>query len=1280
MRRIRTLLNATALGLSLWIVPSARAEAGPDGLLFRASADSKGDGGMAASAAAGDPRPNFVSGVTVVPDGATGPAFRWDDDGYVTWNAPGNIYAQRGTLAFFWRPRTPVGAAPFVLFRTGFADHSSWDMAFLRIDWNGHGFDAFVTDANLARVRVSWTMPKTPSPTDWHHIAFGWDETRGVVLWVDGIEVARKDQKADLDSGLDQFGLAGRIISPHQVQSRYSFMRGSDIDEIRVYDHLMGQAEVAALAGKQEPVPTPQTADDRTAWLHRYGWDRADPPVLDAPVTTIRKVEFADAKDLKSWMWKGVDGIPETTWPGVYNRSRLPGRDDYFELPDWNVYVEGGKRYDLTVPEGVRFNRVELRGAAYGSLDWTAPGGTSQPLAKRPQGVVRSVDQFAPLTGGTLHFTNVAQEQPIQELWAYDVGAAPEPAGTFKLAYRIDASAAPDFATLGELNDFIAGRFPPAERATVVARPASAGQAAVGAGDPTSVGKARRTAGLAPVVHVLIPSGFAQSTPGRPLARAYNFGWANLHDGLDGVAIDLPALDLAPDAKGLIPLNIQVMDPLWPGREMADISVSVRPHDARTVWLDLRDRILPAKSLYLRIASANPGFSAQSLDGAAIRLVFKDRAAALPEHIADRFNQVKDNWGFLVEEHTASGREALYRRVAGDITDLLRVDPENKLGRIYWADINYSPENMPAVALPPVPAGVPAWAFRQVEDLKLVQRFVDWWIDKRQVPYGDFGGGISDDTDLTQQWPGLALMGVEPERIEASLRKLDDASFANGMRVDGLAYITTDELHAYEEGLNSDAERLYLDWGEPLTVERLMQTAKAVSDKIVLRNPAGHMHFASNWYGGRKVTREGVWEWQKPYSFTVMHAPILVGLYNRNPVATGLVTGVIDGLMAHGKPAADGTTAYPNEINWRTDATRKGDGGGLTTPLQSAWAAWRFTGDAKYLVPIESRIASSGAKVLAELNENAFDALPDGSRLAASLSPKGAGKGGDFGQYAAWASSGDTAWLTALHAQAFTEKTNHEYLYTEGQWWSDRVEQPSEILQRERLGGVALKRNQTWPGHSVSWRFAEPDAATQVAILLPHATRNHLRVIAFNLSDHEQRATMTGWNVAAGTWRMTAGTTTDDGKSLASTGAESRVALERGMGVPVTFAPRTTTVLDFTLVTPGDEPHERADAGIGRDDVALTGRSLRVTVHSLGAKPIPAGEVLVERADGTVLARTRFAALPAPLDLLPQRETVRMSLSSAAPAGARVRLVLDGEPREVTMLNNSVALSEASGR
>src|SRR3546814_14398600 len=78
-----------------------------------------------------------------------------------------------------------------------------------------------------------------------------------------------------------------------------------------------------------------------------------------------------------------------------------------------------------------------------------------------------------------------------------------------------------------------------------------------------------------------------------------------------------------------------------------------------------------------------------------MRLVFNDRAAALPEHIADRFNQVRDNWGFLVEEHTASKREGLYRRVFADISDLLRVDPDTGEARRYWADIDSRPEHTP---------------------------------------------------------------------------------------------------------------------------------------------------------------------------------------------------------------------------------------------------------------------------------------------------------------------------------------------------------------------------------------------------------------------------------------------------------------------------------------------------------------------------------------------------------------------------------------------------------
>ena len=54
-----------------------------------------------------------------------------------------------------------------------------------------------------------------------------------------------------------------------------------------------------------------------------------------------------------------------------------------------------------------------------------------------------------------------------------------------------------------------------------------------------------------------------------------------MHDGLDGIALDIPAFHCAPGKDGLIPLDIRVKDPIWPGRDMIDVQVSVRPGEPR---------------------------------------------------------------------------------------------------------------------------------------------------------------------------------------------------------------------------------------------------------------------------------------------------------------------------------------------------------------------------------------------------------------------------------------------------------------------------------------------------------------------------------------------------------------------------------------------------------------------------------------------------------------------------------------------------------------------------
>ena len=82
----------------------AAADSAPEpGLLFHLS----GDYDFTADYAAGDAEPNFLEKVRVIPDGAKGPGFHAGMAEVVSYWAPGNIYAERGTLSFFWQNTVP---------------------------------------------------------------------------------------------------------------------------------------------------------------------------------------------------------------------------------------------------------------------------------------------------------------------------------------------------------------------------------------------------------------------------------------------------------------------------------------------------------------------------------------------------------------------------------------------------------------------------------------------------------------------------------------------------------------------------------------------------------------------------------------------------------------------------------------------------------------------------------------------------------------------------------------------------------------------------------------------------------------------------------------------------------------------------------------------------------------------------------------------------------------------------------------------------------------------
>ena len=1275
-------------------VQPPNSHASEPGLLFYLSGDQSFNADYAAG---GNPVPNYVKDVKILPGGVHGSYIQCGNTQLLSYWAPGNIYSQRGTLSFFWRSRMPVDETEFPVFRVGFADHSSWDMVWMRIDYNGHGFDAFVTDVNLGRTRVSVKLPELPKPDEWIHLALAWDETSGIRFYVNGKLAATKAPTGLFDTNLDQFGPHSRVIGPSGVETSFSYDRGGDIDELRIYDRTLSDDNIASLAKNEipqtipaidrkvaagtaaspvtaAPAPAPYASGHAENWQQewnlKYGWNRPGdtPVVLDSSSTAIRKVEIHDVFDLARWWWKANDGIRETTWPGVYNRSRLIGRDDFYELPDWDCYSLSGKAVTFNMPDEP-WNHLEIAGGAWGNMsllahDMEKGTDSDKTLFERPRGQEITYHQFDnPITGQKLRFTNVEQEQPIGELSAYYVHPGAEPTGVATLRYKLTSKITPDDnPSTKPLVNFIAGRFPADERMTMMAMPA---------GVPGTKRKDEQS-GL-PIVHVLIPADFRSQMV--DVGHDTSYGWENMDGGVDGIAIDLPALKLAPNADGVIPMNIEIKDPLWPMRDMLYFTFAVKPGAPHTLWLDTRDRILPnGKSLYITIAAQSAEFNTSSLEGAEVRLIFKAYKDALPEHIADRLTQVRDEYANIVEESVNSRRLNLFNRFDADITDLLRVDPQNDLGRKYWHEKNMEQVRPPFI-LPQEPAGVPQWAFLQVEDLGYLKRLINWYIDNRQISNGEFGGGLSDDSDFTELWPGLAMMGSTPDKIKASLWKEMDAMYAQHMFLNGVATIQTDELHSYEDGINVLGESMMLDFGSPKQIERAMVTAKRL-EWLTGINGAGHRHVRSSYFNGAKMSEGGVWGWSKEASYMVFHPALSLVLFNGAPETRKMILELADGLIAHYKPGPDGKYALHAEVNFKSDE----DVPTGMRPWFILWAAYRWTGDAKYAkpfvdAPIEGlQLVNSDALDMLNLRKTQTEPL-----IAAANRPTS--QQNETASQLAWQATGDTSYLNKVYASQIQTAHEREFINTKGSLWIDRIYFNNGELQRSRLGGVALMRNYCYPGNAVSWRFDAPANDQSVAILAPEATPDHIKIVAYNLDSVPVKAHMTGWEIDPGQWTMTAGTQQGIGNAQPAPDAPlknvttSTVPFERSKDIEITFAPRTTTVIDLKLAAKGVPYWSRPDLGIDPEDVKVDSQSMTVTVHSVGAIDAPASKVVLRGRDGKTIATAEVPALKAPVDLTPKTAGVTLAIPAGADLkGASVTIECGGTVPEITQMNNKVIL------
>ncbi|MCP5117608.1 MAG: hypothetical protein GY953_42840, partial [bacterium] len=207
-------------------------------------------------------------------------------------------------------------------------------------------------------------------------------------------------------------------------------------------------------------------------------------------------------------------------------------------------------------------------------------------------------------------------------------------------------------------------------------------------------------------------------------------------------------------------------------------------------------------------------------------------------------------------------------------------------------------------------------------------------------------------------------------------------------------------------------------------------------------------------------------------------------------------------------------------------------------------------------------------------------------------------------------------------------------------------------------------------------RFAPPASDESVAILVPRATPEEVKIIVYNLDQAPVNAMLRGgWDVEPGKWEVTEGIDTNDDDIAEKTTAARLVDLERGGELAVRFAPRASTVLTLKLKSRGTAYEARPDLGIGADDVKVDGRIVRVKVHSLGSVDAPAATVSLRASDGRVLASAPLPPLRAPVDLQPKTVEVTLPVPAGARLqGAEIHIEPEGRVREITIRNNVVRL------
>ncbi len=602
--------------------------------------------------------------------------------------------------------------------------------------------------------------------------------------------------------------------------------------------------------------------------------------------------------------------------------------------------------------------------------------------------------------------------------------------------------------------------------------------------------------------------------------------------------------------------------------------------------------------------------------------------------------------------------------------------------------------------------GDPDWAVACRDSWKTNLDMARWWIKNKQQEDGSLGGGWGDDVELIVDFANYVFVseGVYPDVLEGARKQVDGNWKYSGIDDEaGFYWGVADVGHSAEPTTDTIPFMVFLEYGNPLWIERCMKSGKLMRDIWTAVNAKGHRHFRSNYLGAMGIAG-GPFASDGWLNYRAVIPADKVLWYNNNPTLAKLFTewarAMLEDSMKSegGKPAgvmppvfsfADCSPIGTASSNWY-DARKSGAGLWAKDailadryPRRLLGSAYERTGDNGFLAPFGVQ-AELAAKYRANPVENPEEGTP--AWVGKVLSDAQAPELWESIKAVELAEGPPGAPLTTREEA----KESADFIRERVKLWWPLNTTDALVTDRVGFGGIAgivdvYTGGNIFVGDPV---ISYVDFGTEFAALVLGADRAHLRVLIYSFYDEAKEVGFRPWRLTPGAeYRLTLGPDADrDGKLDAAEDSATVRLAQRGQAVHFRLPPKRETIVALEPVGQVGFGGARltADPAIGPDDIEYwSDRNYLVArVHNIGSAPV--SNLTVEAwagapGKGTLIGSSLIPYIEAPNDLVPQAVRAGFHWARGDEKSNDVWIVLDprNEIPEIAEENNRCGVNIA---